>query len=161
MKNRILTVVLLATTLFTLGQKKGMIIYPESNIANAGIEKIAPTIQTIDDSSPLITYSGNWSTTPDNRLFGSTQHYSEQIGATATFQFTGDFLEIIYCSEPKAGVMGVIIDGKWLPSFNLKSATTNFKAIAHYEELGEGKHEVIFVNLQSGRPVGIDFIKIR
>lgn len=135
MKNRILTAVLFATTLFTYGQ-------------------------IIDDSSPLITYNGSWATNPDSRMYGSTQHGSDQLGATATFSFTGDAFELIYCSEPKAGVMGVIVDGKWLPSFNLKSDITNFKAAAHYEELGEGKHEVILVNLQSGRPTGIDYIKI-
>lgn len=48
---------------------------------------------TIDDGSPLITYNGVWSDSTNlnivDQYWLNTYHSTSQVGASATFKFTG------------------------------------------------------------------------
>jgi hypothetical protein len=44
---------------------------------------------TVDDTSSLIVYSGNWSNTTSSWDYGGSHSYSQDPTATATFSFTG------------------------------------------------------------------------
>ena len=69
------TSLFLLTTLFTL-----------RHVANA-LRNI-----TLDDTSTLITYSGQWVTAAPSPLdYGGTHQYSLDPTATASFTFTGRF----------------------------------------------------------------------
>ncbi|KAG9079137.1 hypothetical protein FS749_008793, partial [Ceratobasidium sp. UAMH 11750] len=59
---------------------------------------------TIDDGSPLITYTGEWndSTNPDivdQYQFG-TYHSTSEVGASATFKFTGSAVYLYGSKRP-------------------------------------------------------------
>jgi len=45
---------------------------------------------SIDNSNPIINYSGSWPF--DTYASGATDHWSSSSGASATVEFTGDFL---------------------------------------------------------------------
>ena len=48
---------------------------------------------TIDDGSPLITYTGGWSDSTNQDIIDqywlNTYHSTSEVGASATFKFTG------------------------------------------------------------------------
>jgi hypothetical protein len=52
---------------------------------------------SVDDTSPLITYTGIWNTTSSSLDFDGSHSYSQDTTATASFTFTGrHFLKLFF-----------------------------------------------------------------
>ncbi|RKZ14988.1 hypothetical protein DRQ53_10170, partial [bacterium] len=66
----------------------------------------------IEDTDTNFKYLGDWDKGGNNINSGGTIHASNQVGATATVQFTGKGVSLIYFAFPnKGGIAGINIDG--------------------------------------------------
>jgi len=82
---------------------------------SAAAAPVAPHIEqpvdTVDDASPAIVYTGNWRSGAFGLAFRGTLTYSDQRGAMARFAFEGAELQYVYTKAPNRGMALVSIDG--------------------------------------------------
>ncbi|QRV88751.1 transmembrane protein [Ceratobasidium sp. AG-Ba] len=120
---------------------------------------------TIDDGSPLITYTGEWndSTNEDivSQYWLNTYHSTSQVGAAATFSFTGTAVYIYGSKRPSHGTFDVDVDGASIGQFDGTSATIeNMQLLAEAKGLKWGEHTVTITNSDPlGNFLDIDMIK--
>lgn len=69
--------------------------------------------QSLDDTSPQITYVGPWSTEKSTRSVNGTRRFSSARGARAFFSFTGNHIEWYGEQSPDHGIAEVYLDGKF------------------------------------------------
>lgn len=71
-----------------------------------------PTVTTINDSDPQVTYTGTWRIwTPKRRSLGDDLHASGNVGDTAEISFTGTGITILGERYQDLGTFAVEIDG--------------------------------------------------
>lgn len=72
----------------------------------------AATIQSVQDSSASIVWSGRWSLGSSSAFYGGSTHYATAAGSTATFRFTGG-RQATWASArgPGRGYARVYVDG--------------------------------------------------
>ncbi|KAG9101642.1 hypothetical protein FRC06_002765 [Ceratobasidium sp. 370] len=119
----------------------------------------------IDDGSPLITYSGEWNDSTNSDIvdqyqFG-TYHSTSEVGASATFRFTGSAVYLYGSKRPSHGTFDVDIDGASLGQFSGTSTTIqNMQLLAKATGLSWGEHTVTITNSDPlGKFLDIDLIK--
>ncbi|TFY60552.1 hypothetical protein EVJ58_g5079 [Rhodofomes roseus] len=118
---------------------------------------------TLDDSSPLITYSPSnaWTDTPANDTtaslyFDSSLHTTSTKGATASFAFNGTGVWLYGGLRSNYGSYQLSVDGSKVASGSAKSTTTQLKRIlGGTSGLRMGEHTVSLTN-EGGGPVDID-----
>jgi len=120
---------------------------------------------TVDDGSPLITYTGVWSDSTNSDIvdqyqFG-TYHSTSDVGASATFKFTGTAVYLYGSKRPSHGTFDVDIDGTSLGQFSGTSTTIqNAQLLAKATGLSWGEHTVTITNSDPlGRFLDLDLIK--
>ncbi|MBI3953508.1 MAG: hypothetical protein HY330_03245, partial [Chloroflexi bacterium] len=64
-----------------------------------------------EESGTQVSYGGAWINWSDPGLTGGTARYSNQTGATATLDFGGTFVRLVYALHPEGGIATVTIDG--------------------------------------------------
>lgn len=120
---------------------------------------------TIDDGSPLITYTGEWndSTNSDivDQYWLNTYHSTSQVGAAASFKFTGTSVQIYGSKRPSHGTFDVQVDGESLGKFDGTSTTIrNMQLLAQAKDLSWGEHTVTITNSDPlGNFLDIDMIR--
>jgi hypothetical protein len=119
------------------------------------------SLVSLDDNDPSIEYQGNWELlTGNSRDFDSTEHIVSQVGATATFKFTGSSVSVI-CTLPSGtgtSAANILIDSQ-SPVFvskdlNSDSASHNI-ALFVSETLPNGGHTIVITNAGTG-PFSLD-----
>jgi hypothetical protein len=65
-----------------------------------------------------VEYNGNWITGSQcgNTCFNGNDHYSKEVGATATYHFTGNYIAIYASLGPDHGTATFALDGESLSS---------------------------------------------
>jgi hypothetical protein len=118
--------------------------------AIAATPAFAATIR-VEQSSPLITYSGTW--TPSNlpgHSGGSVAYTTQQLGATATLNFTGTGVDWIAAKWYNRGIGEISIDGgAWRPVDQYAAgvpgdtSTVTYQAVVYrVRRLANGPHTV-------------------
>lgn len=111
----------------------------------------SPYSTTLDDNSPLISYSDFPATTvscidPQNCPYGSTLHQTATPGASATFSFTGTGLCIYGTRGPQYGVFNISIDDATQQG-SAQAATAQYsQALWCQVGLMQGSHQVVLTN---------------
>lgn len=85
--------------------------YADFTVANNSISS-QTTETTSIISHDSFDYSGNWVRQDDPRDFEGSEHYSNDIGATAAFSFKGTSLELFGGTSYTNGYMDVVLDGQ-------------------------------------------------
>jgi hypothetical protein len=68
-------------------------------------------VVTVDDASPLVTYSGKWGTvTNEHRDYAGTEHYSHTNGACVQFTFKGTAIQWLGKRGDHYGKVDVFLD---------------------------------------------------
>ncbi|KAJ3514114.1 hypothetical protein NLJ89_g2558 [Agrocybe chaxingu] len=120
---------------------------------------------TVEDSSPLFTYSpaGSWTDTPfDDALASSysagSYHTTSTEGATATIIFTGTGLSIFGGLRPNYGTYSISVDGRTVSSGSARSNEASFRQILGAASgLPYGTHTAVITN-SNGAPIDIDWV---
>jgi hypothetical protein len=132
-----------------------------SNSANACV--MSSTIvsqQTVEDTSPLITY-GYWQGVTDAGASGGTYRQNALAGGHAQFKFSGTAVKWATIKGPDKGKATVTIDGVSKGSFDLYSATKT-PSVLTFSGLASTAHTVKILvtgtknSLSSGYNVPID-----
>ncbi|ESK96616.1 hypothetical protein Moror_6836 [Moniliophthora roreri MCA 2997] len=123
---------------------------------------------TVEDSSPLITYSppGAWADSDPNdalksRYSGESIRTTRTRGAQATIIFNGTGISIFGFDKPNFGAFTVTVDGQTVDSGN--AATTNSspkKLLASIHGLKKGPHTVIVTNDDTS-DINIDYMDVQ
>jgi len=131
-----------------------------SNETWASTESLPPVpVGTYDDTDPNITYNGNWIPYNTTGPYNNTMHYSATTGNTASFNFTGQGLTLIYAGYSNRGEMGISIDGVDY-TLNQYSPTLQRQQEWISPTLSTGSHTVSFEHL-SGPIADIDAIIVK
>ncbi len=76
----------------------------------------------INENSAALVYNELWTSTVITGPFGNTYRSSSRSGASATFQFTGNWFCVGYVQHPAGGNVDVYLDGSFYTSFNTSGA---------------------------------------
>ncbi len=87
--------------------------------ANPAPKRLVPTVQ---ESSALIAYAGNWAKARHAGYSGTRVTYARAAGATATLTFTGTKVTWIGPVGPTRGKARVLVDGVPVKTVNLQAA---------------------------------------
>lgn len=121
---------------------------------------------TVEDSSPLISYSpaGAWVDSPSNDTLlssysGSSYHSTSTEGATATIHFNGTGLTIFGGHRTNYGTYQISVDGKVVASRSSAGQNAVLQIMGSASGLTNGDHTAV-LSSSSSSPIDIDFVSI-
>jgi hypothetical protein len=113
---------------------------------------------TYDDRSTNVVYSGSWVAQRISGNYLNTEKYSNLIGSSASFTFTGEVVSVIYRGYPGIlGNMEVRIDGVYVTAINQNTTVQQKQLKWTSGNLGAGTHTLILTHL-TGTYVTLDGI---
>ncbi|KAH6905803.1 hypothetical protein BKA70DRAFT_1430233 [Coprinopsis sp. MPI-PUGE-AT-0042] len=119
----------------------------------------------VDDSAPGISYSGSWQTSQDSQQFGSSSHFTTSSGASATINFTGNLIRVLFTNPAVPdGVIRAdfILDGK-VTSFTRTSHLNTFYRDQYFFANGlsqDQQHTLVVRNTGTQVPLHLDYFEI-
>jgi hypothetical protein len=114
-----------------------------------------------DDANSAWTYSGAWSTYAGAGPYSNTLHYSNNLGASATFVFNGIQFVLTYTAHPNRGSFEVWVDGAYVETVNANSASLAWQRTYTSPVFTLGVHTVEFKNVgPAGAYTDVDAIQI-
>jgi hypothetical protein len=105
----------------------------------------------LEDNDPAIEYRHGWGTIDDPNASGGIYHRrvgsNKGAGAnpTARLVFEGDEITYFYATSSSGGTADVLIDGIVVKTISYAGSTQKptFGASAKFDDLGDGKHELV------------------
>jgi hypothetical protein len=115
----------------------------------------------VDDASPAVVYSGNWSVGPFRSAFRQTLTFSDEPGAVARFSFEGTELLYVYTKAFNRGMALVTIDGTTRATVDLYAPHIVWQARTVFGGLNPGPHhaEIQVLGRHNSASIG-DFVDI-
>ena len=111
---------------------------------------------TYDDPGPDFAYSGAWLTSSFSGPYLNTLHYTNTIGASATFTFDGNKFTLITTSASNRGQMDIYVDDVKITTLNLYGAATIWQKTWTSPAFTNGIHTVRFVNVSTSAAYYVD-----
>ena len=108
-----------------------------------------------DDRDPTVSYSGSWQRNSYSDRYAGTQSFSNKIGDTSSFNFSGTQISYIYARQANAGVAQVSIDGKVMESIDEYFVTSVGQQIATYSGLTNSAHTIV-ITVEQKNPQSSD-----
>jgi hypothetical protein len=103
---------------------------------------------TYDDRSTNVVYSGSWVAQTISGNYLNTEKYSNLIGSSASFTFSGEIVSVIYRSYPGIlGNMEVRIDGNYVATINQNTTVQQKQLKWNSGNLGAGTHTLTLIHL--------------
>ncbi|KAH7874559.1 uncharacterized protein C8R40DRAFT_1106945 [Lentinula edodes] len=123
---------------------------------------------TVEDSSPLISYSpaGAWSDSPANDTLlssysGSSYHITSTQGATATITFTGIGITIFGGHRQNYGTYQISVDGQTVVASESSAGQDVFQQVlGTVSGLSNEKHTAV-VTSSSASSIDIDYVNVQ
>ena len=112
-------------------------------------------VGTYDDRSGSITYISGWTRWTGDGPYNNTFTYSNTVGKSASFIFSGQSISVIYLAQNSGGVMGISIDGGTPVSVSQYTANDQWQSRWDSPTLFAGTH-TIQITHDSGATVNID-----
>jgi len=131
-----------------------------SNGSSAG----TVTVKHFSETSGSIQYSGSWASAGHRGYAGGKVRYAKQVGASATFTFSGNRIVWYGPVGPTRGQARVSIDGVYVKTVNLHRAGFRSRALVYSTSFATvGKHTLtIEVVGTKGHPlVAIDDLVVK
>lgn len=94
----------------------------------------------VDDGDDNVSYSPGWLPWQGNPCYQQTEHYSREVGATATFTFTGTRARFYGCRRNDLGITEIAVDGKVRTTLDLYQTTREYAKLYETDELPSGDH---------------------
>jgi hypothetical protein len=137
------------------------------NAGNASSWAYGPTfaVDAHNETSAAITYSTGWTKFAWAPAYGGYESTSTVTGATAKLTFTGRNVAWVAPTAPNRGQAYVYVDGTWVKTIDLYSATTVAKKVVFARDFGApGSHAltVKVVGTSGRRTIDVDaFVVLR
>ena len=87
------------------------------------------TPQIVQQTSTAIRFSTGWSTVSNPSYLGGTAKGRSVIGSAASYRFTGRSVGLVSGLGPSRGRIKIFIDGTYVRTVDLYSATTRYRAL--------------------------------
>jgi hypothetical protein len=116
----------------------------------------------LQESEAGVIYGGGWSRAQHGGYAGDTVAYSEVVGASATFAFSGRSVVWIGPMGPTRGRAAVFVDGELAKTVDLRAGgfrARNALFTASWPEAGDHVLRIEVVG-EPGRPVAIDEFRV-
>ncbi len=111
---------------------------------------------TYDERSAEIVYTGSWVAQSVTGNYLNTEKYSNVLGSSARFTFSGERINVIYRGYPNAfGNMEVRIDGVVVATINQNTSTQTMQNRWSSSILGSGSHTLTLTHM-TGPYVSLD-----
>jgi hypothetical protein len=111
-----------------------------SNVAST--TTLAPVgSATFEDNSANVGYTGNWTLLSNPGFSGGTAHYSSEVGATMTLNFTGQYVGVVYLKDTNLGIATIKIDGVVVDTLDTYAAVQAFQQAKFYS-VAPGPHSI-------------------
>jgi Divergent InlB B-repeat domain/Peptidase_C39 like family/Fibronectin type III domain len=133
---------------------------PSNSPSAAAQAYIPPGAGTYEEDDASITYSGTWHSWSDANASGGAMVYTNEDGASATMEFSGRQVKLIFNSYVNRGNIAVIIDGGAPVMVDQYSASLSYLDEWASPLLDSGTHTVEFQHPGGDHYVDIDAIKI-
>ena len=137
------------------------------NAGNLGTWTAGPTIRTalVQQSASSLRWSSGWRTVKSDSFSGGSARKARVRGATATFTFTGRGVGFVTTLAPTRGRVKVYVDGRYLQTLDLRSATVRYRTVAWSRAWTASDRHVVrlVVRGTAGRPrIDVDaFVVVR
>ncbi len=82
------------------------------------------TAIAVDDQDSAVSYTGSWTHDPMSGAYANTFSYSNQVGNTASYTFTGTGITFLSSLESNRGIAEIFLDGVSQGKVDLYAATT-------------------------------------
>ena len=111
---------------------------------------------TVDDSSPLISYTGSWLDTPANdplvaNYTGASFHTTNAAASIATLKFNGTGVWFYGAHRPEYGNYSITVDGQTVANGTTSSSTPVFDQLLGASlNLSMGEHTAVLSNVGGG-----------
>jgi hypothetical protein len=120
---------------------------------------------TVEDSSPLISYSGSWSDSPQNdtslaSYSGSSYHTTSAPGATANISFYGTGITIYGGHRENYGTYQISVDNQNITSQSSAGQDAFQQVLGSVSGLSNGRHFATLTSTSSS-PIDIDFCQVQ
>jgi glutamyl endopeptidase len=114
-----------------------------------------------DDTSASWLYTGTWSASSGSGPYLNTMHYTNSVGAAATFVFNGVQFVLTYATYSNRGSFEVWVDGSLVTTVNAYSALVAWQQTYTSPVFALGVHRVEFKNVgPAGTYTDVDAIRI-
>jgi glutamyl endopeptidase len=115
-----------------------------------------------DDAHAAWTYSGAWTAYSGAGPYSNTMHYTNSVGASATFMFNGTQFVLTYTAHPNRGSFEVWVDGALVTTVNAYSASLTWQRTYTSPVFSLGVHtvEIKNTNTPAGSYIDVDAIQI-
>jgi Fibronectin type III domain/WD40-like Beta Propeller Repeat len=133
---------------------------PSNSPSAAAQAYIPPGAGTYEEDDAIITYSGTWHSWNDANASGGAIVYTNEDGASATMEFSGRQVKLIFNSYVNRGEIAVIIDGGAPVMVDQYSASLSYLDEWASPVMSAGTHTVEFQHPGGDHYVDIDAIKI-
>jgi hypothetical protein len=100
-----------------------------------------------DDAHAAWTYSGAWTAYSGAGPYSNTMHYTNSVGAAATFVFNGSQFVLTYAGYSNRGLFEVWVDGVLVTTVNAYSASLAWQRTYTSPAYSAGMHTVMFKNI--------------
>jgi V8-like Glu-specific endopeptidase len=114
-----------------------------------------------DDADVSWAYGSGWSGFTGTGPYLGTLHYTNIIGAAATFRFTGTQFVLVYTAYANRGSFEVWVDGVYAATVNAYSSSASWQRTYTSPLYSAGDHTVMFKNIgPAGAYSDVDAIRI-
>jgi glucose/arabinose dehydrogenase len=112
-----------------------------------------------DDRNVNLIFNGTWVNQTPLGAYSKTLRYSQVIGNSVVFMFTGTDFELSYESSNQQGVMAIYIDGQFVANLNQFNSTNKWQKKWNSAVLANATHSVQLIHA-SGSRVNVDAIQV-
>ncbi|MCD4671741.1 MAG: hypothetical protein K8R77_03665, partial [Anaerolineaceae bacterium] len=107
-----------------------------------------------DDPSGDITWTGTWSTLNSGNALGGTYRASTTLNSTASLEFTGTQVSLIYAKAPNRGSMEIRIDGNLVTTLSMAAPTEQWQQRWDCPiQADSGPHTILLTHSVAGQVV--------
>jgi len=128
---------------------------------NTAASRISTTSINIDeDSSPIVSYVGQWGTSHFRGFSAGTTRFNSTAGARAAFQVDGGPVAVVMEKAANRGSAKILVDGVLRATVDTSSPTTMHRQVVWQALLPAGRHTVKVVNsATAGHPrIDLDLV---
>jgi beta-glucanase (GH16 family) len=113
------------------------------------------TSTTYDDSNSAFVYSLGWQKMLAGRAYGGSYKQTNATNSSATLNFTGKALSVLYTSGPGCGRIAVYVDGVLIGIINEKTSKLHYQQRWNYTgQLSAGSHKLQLIFISSSKDKG-------
>ncbi len=122
---------------------------------NSGVAAPAQVgVGWVDETDPAITWTGSWTTQNSGNALGGSYKASTTLNNTASLEFTGTQISLIFAKAPGRGSVAIRIDGNLVTTLSMSSTTEQWQVRWDSPiQADAGPHTILLTHSVTGQVV--------